>query len=53
MGTVLAGLLAFFLLEKMVLWRHAHGHAEHRHDEDESEHDHAMHADGEPAARGS
>jgi len=27
MGTVLAGLLAFFLLEKMVLWRHAHGHA--------------------------
>ena len=47
MGTVLAGLLAFFLLEKMVLWRHAHGHAEHHHDEDESEHDHAMHADGE------
>ncbi len=26
MMTVLAGLLAFFLLEKLVLWRHSHGH---------------------------
>ena len=26
MATVLAGLLAFFLLEKLVLWRHSHGH---------------------------
>ncbi|MEO8346846.1 MAG: ZIP family metal transporter [Betaproteobacteria bacterium] len=43
MVTVLIGLLAFFLLEKLVLWRHAHGHAEHRADEEESEHDHAMH----------
>ena len=43
MVTVLIGLLAFFLLEKLVLWRHAHGHAEHHADEDESEHDHAMH----------
>ena len=43
MVTVLAGLLAFFLLEKLVLWRHAHGHEQHRADEDESEHDHAMH----------
>jgi zinc and cadmium transporter len=43
MVTVLAGLLAFFLLEKLVLWRHAHGHEEHQADEDESEHDHAMH----------
>ena len=25
-GTVLAALLAFFLLEKMVLWRHCHSH---------------------------
>jgi len=25
MGTVLAGLLLFFLLEKLVLWRHSHG----------------------------
>jgi zinc and cadmium transporter len=44
MVTVLAGLLAFFLLEKLVLWRHSHGHEEHRVDQDESEHDHALHA---------
>ncbi|GIK84684.1 MAG: hypothetical protein BroJett026_01650 [Betaproteobacteria bacterium] len=43
MSTVLAGLLAFFLLEKLVLWRHSHGHHEHLADADESEHDHAMH----------
>jgi zinc and cadmium transporter len=46
MGTVLAGLLAFFLLEKLVLWRHAHGHDEHAADAEESEHDHALHAQG-------
>jgi zinc and cadmium transporter len=46
MATVLAGLLAFFLLEKLVLWRHAHGHDEHRDNVDESEHDHALHAHG-------
>jgi zinc and cadmium transporter len=40
---VLIGLLAFFLLEKLVLWRHAHGHEQHAHDDEESEHDHAMH----------
>jgi zinc and cadmium transporter len=43
MLTVLIGLLAFFLLEKLVLWRHSHGHDEHRHDADETEHDHAIH----------
>lgn len=43
MVTVLAGLLAFFLLEKLVLWRHSHGHEEHRDDQEESEHDHALH----------
>lgn len=43
MLTVLIGLLAFFLLEKLVLWRHSHGHAEHDAAADESEHDHAMH----------
>jgi len=43
MGIVLAGLLAFFLLEKLVLWRHAHGHEQHAPDDDESEHDHALH----------
>jgi zinc and cadmium transporter len=28
MATVLSGLLLFFLLEKLVLWRHSHGEAE-------------------------
>jgi zinc and cadmium transporter len=46
MLTVLAGLLAFFLLEKLVLWRHAHGHEEHHEAAQESEHDHALHAHG-------
>ncbi len=44
MVTVLIGLLAFFLLEKLVLWRHSHGHDEHDPEGDETEHDHALHA---------
>lgn len=44
MATVLIGLLAFFLLEKMVLWRHAHVHAESRPDAAASEHDRALQA---------
>ncbi|MEO9135321.1 MAG: ZIP family metal transporter [Casimicrobiaceae bacterium] len=44
MATVLAGLLAFFLLEKLVLWRHAHGHAAHSDLRQETEHEHALHA---------
>jgi len=51
MVTVLAGLLAFFALEKLVLWRHAHGHAEHEDDADESEHEHALHAHGTDQGR--
>ena len=51
MLTVLAGLLAFFALEKLVLWRHAHGHAEHEDDADESEHEHALHAHGTDQGR--
>src|SRR6185312_1434839 len=46
MLTVLIGLLAFFLLEKFVLWRHAHGHAEHSATREETEHEHALHAPG-------
>ena len=46
MITVLAGLLAFFLLEKLVLWRHAHGHGEHNAAAEETEHEHALHAHG-------
>ncbi len=51
MVTVLAGLLGFFLLEKLVLWRHAHGHHTHVAEADETEHDHALHGDGGDAAR--
>jgi zinc and cadmium transporter len=46
MLTTLVGLLGFFLLEKLVLWRHAHGHDQHADDVDETEHDHALHAHG-------
>jgi len=52
MITMLAGLLGFFLLEKLVLWRHAHGHDEHRPEADESEHDHALHGHAELARPG-
>jgi zinc and cadmium transporter len=51
MVTVLAGLLAFFALEKLVLWRHAHGHTEHEDGADESEHEHALHAHGTDQGR--
>lgn len=33
-GVVLAGILAFFLLEKAALWRHSHGHDDHGDDGD-------------------
>ncbi len=46
MIVMLAGLLAFFLLEKLVLWRHSHGHESHDDASDESEHDHALHEQG-------
>ena len=52
MVTVLAGLLGFFLLEKLVLWRHAHGHDAHDASADESEHDHALHGHGHASRPG-
>jgi zinc and cadmium transporter len=52
MLTVLIGLLAFFLLEKLVLWRHAHGHGEHSDEREESEHDHALHGHASVSADG-
>jgi zinc and cadmium transporter len=52
MVTMLAGLLGFFLLEKLVLWRHAHGHEAHSPDTDETEHDHALHGHGAGARPG-
>ncbi|HET7134497.1 MAG TPA: ZIP family metal transporter, partial [Casimicrobiaceae bacterium] len=36
----------FFLLEKFVLWRHAHGHGPHSATREETEHEHALHAPG-------
>jgi zinc and cadmium transporter len=51
MITVLCGLLAFFLLEKLVLWRHAHGHDRHDDDAEETEHAHALHAHGTDQGR--
>ena len=51
MATVLAGLLAFFLLEKLVLWRHAHGHDAHDDHADETEHAHALHTHGGDGGR--
>ena len=37
---VLLGLLSFFVLEKMVLWRHCHSHECEVHGDDEHSHDH-------------
>ena len=37
-GTVLAGILGFFMLEKMVLWRHCHTHECEVHGTDDSSH---------------
>ena len=51
MLVMLAGLLAFFLLEKLVLWRHSHGHEQHDDASDESEHDHALHGHGHDGGR--
>jgi len=51
MRTVLIGLLGFFLLEKLVLWRHAHGHGEHSDARAETEHEHALHEHAPIGAR--
>ena len=56
-GWLLAGILAFFVLEKLVLWRHSHDHAgaaeaaiaashEHAHDQTHAGHGHAAHVTG-------
>ncbi|GAB6139528.1 ZIP family metal transporter [Methylosoma difficile] len=41
-GTVLAGILIFFVLEKMLIWRHCH-HGECEVHSDEADHDHSHH----------
>ena len=44
--TVLLGILGFFLLEKLVLWRHCHHDHCEVHGADEDEHTHHEHASG-------
>ncbi len=39
-GTILFGILAFFVLEKLVLWRHCHHHHCEAHDAQAPTHDH-------------
>jgi zinc and cadmium transporter len=39
-GTVLAGILLFFILEKLVLWRHCHVEQCEAHDPPQTHHDH-------------
>ncbi len=55
MTTVLVGLLVFFLLEKLVLWRHSHDHgadaAEREHDLPQ-DHAHDGHGDGDHGRSG-
>ena len=54
-GTILAGILGFFVLEKLLIWRHchfgeceAHGDDEHQHPEN-YQHDHDTHSHGHRA----
>ena len=48
-ATILGGLLLFFILEKLVLWRHCHIEDCEAHDPHESHHGHAGHAHAAPA----
>ena len=48
-GTILVGILGFFVLEKLLIWRHchfgeceAHGDDEHTHDHEHSHHHHGI-----------
>jgi zinc and cadmium transporter len=47
-GTILAGILGFFVLEKLLIWRHCHygEHCEAHGDEVEHEHNHDGHSHG-------
>lgn len=46
-STILAGILLFFILEKLLVWRHCHSHACEAHGEDshDDRHDHKTHND--------
>jgi zinc and cadmium transporter len=45
-GTILAGILGFFVLEKLLIWRHCHVETCEAHGEDSHHHDHASPATG-------
>ena len=52
-GTILAGILGFFVLEKLLIWRHCHfGHCEAHGDEGQHEHG-SSHSHGHSHAHGS
>ncbi len=40
-GTILAGILGFFVLEKLLIWRHCHSDSCEAHGEDHQVHDHS------------
>lgn len=42
-ATILAGILLFFMLEKLLVWRHCHSHACAAHGEDSHDHDNHDH----------
>jgi zinc and cadmium transporter len=42
-ATILAGILTFFVLEKLLIWRHCHYHACEAHSEETHGHDHGHH----------
>lgn len=43
-GTILAGILGFFVLEKLLIWRHCHYGECEAHGDDEHEHEDQLHA---------
>lgn len=46
-GTILAGILGFFVLEKLLIWRHCHaGNCEAHGDEEDHGHGHSHHSHG-------
>jgi zinc and cadmium transporter len=42
-ATILAGILIFFVLEKLLIWRHCHFNACEAHGEEAHDHDHGLH----------
>lgn len=52
-GTILAGVLGFFVLEKLLIWRHCHsGNCEAHGDEDDHDHGHSHHSHGSAKSAG-